>query len=248
MHKNDLYLRKPIMNAAGILGFSPDPKSGLDYSKLGAFVTNPISLTARTPARGPRQLSFPGGILMHTGYPNPGINQVIRKYARKWEKSPIPIIVNLLAQEPDSIWKMVQRLENLDTIFGVEIGLPPETDVNLAREMAQAAIGELVVGIKVPFENSNRITVALAQSGIDAISISPPRGILPNANDGFVSGRIYGPSVFPLALAQVERLTTYGIPIIGSGGIYQSKDVTTMLATGATAVQIDTQFWRGKFL
>ena len=47
MSKRDLYFRKPLMNAAGTLGFSPDPRASVAWEDLGAFVTNPISLRPR---------------------------------------------------------------------------------------------------------------------------------------------------------------------------------------------------------
>ena len=73
MSKSELLLNTPIMNAAGCLGFAPDTHGPTDLSQLGAFITNPISLLARSPAHGPRFLSFPGGFMLHTGYPNPGL-------------------------------------------------------------------------------------------------------------------------------------------------------------------------------
>ena len=50
----DLPLTGPLMNAAGTLGFAPDPRQPhSDF--LDAFVTNPVSLRPRTPANGPRR-------------------------------------------------------------------------------------------------------------------------------------------------------------------------------------------------
>ena len=86
MAKQDLKFDPPVMNAAGSLGFSPERYTPIDWSKLGAFVTNPISLLPRTPAQGGRFTSYTGGFLLHTGYPNPGFRQVVRRYARKWSQ------------------------------------------------------------------------------------------------------------------------------------------------------------------
>ena len=81
MLKNDLYFEKALMNAAGTLGFAPDPKGPVELSQLGAFVTNPVSRGARTPARGKRFSPYPGGFVLHSGLPNPGLNAVIQKQA-----------------------------------------------------------------------------------------------------------------------------------------------------------------------
>ncbi|MBL8103821.1 MAG: hypothetical protein JNM02_14910, partial [Anaerolineales bacterium] len=47
--KRDLYFSKPLINAAGSLGFAPDIHNGLPLDSFGAFVTNPISLRPRLP-------------------------------------------------------------------------------------------------------------------------------------------------------------------------------------------------------
>jgi dihydroorotate dehydrogenase len=45
--KRDLYFRKPLMNAAGSLGFAPDSRAGISLDSFGAFVTKPFSLRTR---------------------------------------------------------------------------------------------------------------------------------------------------------------------------------------------------------
>ena len=64
MTKQDLDFKSPILNAAGSLGFVPDPRGPINLQSLGAFFTNPISLSRRIPAKGPRLASFPAGFLL----------------------------------------------------------------------------------------------------------------------------------------------------------------------------------------
>ena len=92
--KFDLTISPPLMNAAGTLGFAPV----VELAGLGAFITNPLSLGSRTPAQSRAAPAFPGGILIHSGYPNPGLKAVIRRYARRWSNLNMPVIVHLLAQ------------------------------------------------------------------------------------------------------------------------------------------------------
>jgi dihydroorotate dehydrogenase (NAD+) catalytic subunit len=248
MPKIDLYFEKPVMNAAGMLGFSPDPKGRIDLSGFGAFVTSPISLEARKPAHGKRFLSFPGGFLLHTGYPNPGLSGAIHKHANRWAHSQVPIIVSLLAQDVDALARMVPRLEGLEGIMGVEVSLPTDIDPGMAHEMTFAVLGELPVIIRLPFEEvlpNADVLDAITDAGASAVSIAPPRGSLPDEKGGTVTGRLYGPGLLPQALSRLKILMKTGIPVIGSGGIYTKKDVETILEIGALAVQLDSVLWRG---
>lgn len=251
MPKTDLYLEKPLMNAAGTLGFSPDFKGPLDLQSLGAFITNPISWLARTPARGERYLPFSGGFLLHSGYPNPGIKAAVKHNAPRWARSRLPIIVHLLAEDPHTLAQMVHRLEGLPGLLGIELGLPPDIEPGLAYQLATAAVGELALIVRVPFEHAcganpdRSLFDALAQAGVNALSLAPPRGSLPDAHGSPVTGRLYGPAMFPQALAAVTRLSGLGLPFIAAGGVYTSQDIDTMLSAGAAAVQLDAVLWRG---
>jgi len=247
MTKTELYLENSMMNTSGTLGFSPDLKSALNFSRFGAFVTNPISWDPRTPARGERFISFPGGFLLHTGYPNPGLKTVIRLHNRRWAHSPVPIIINLLAQDRHTVERMVRHLEGVEGITGVEIGLPPEIDPDSARAMTLAAMGELSVIVRLPFETSHDLLSAISSVGINAVSIAPPRGALPGAGGFLISGRLYGPGLLAQSLARVKNLVQFGIPIIGGGGVYSQEDAQAFLDAGACAVQLDYVLWQGGF-
>lgn len=245
MPKFDLALSLPLMNAAGCLGFAPDPHGPVDLSRLGAFVTNPISLAERTPARGPRCLRFPGGFLLHTGYPNPGLKTSIRRYASRWRRSPLPVIVHLLAQTPAETASMASMLEAVEGVAALEIGLPPGVDAASAAAFARLASGELPVILRLPLEDASRLAPAVAREEVSAVSLAPPRGALPSPQGGLAQGRLYGPAVFPLALAAVQALKGCGVPVIGAGGVYRPQDVQAMLAAEAIAVQLDAVLWNG---
>jgi dihydroorotate dehydrogenase (NAD+) catalytic subunit len=245
MSKFDLYLSKPVMNAAGMLGFIPDMYGPVDLSSFGAFVTNPLSHEARTPAHSQRVSSFPGGFLLHTGYPNPGLKVAIRRYAIQWSRSPLPVIVHLLPGKVDETDEMVSWLERVEGLLAVEVGLPPDVDTATALAFAGAACGELPVILRLPFEHAFKLARAVAEMDIVGISLAPPRGAALNLPEGLVHGRLYGPALFPQALEVVHAITKAGIPVIGAGGIYCQEQIEAMLSAGALAVQVDTVLWRG---
>jgi dihydroorotate dehydrogenase (NAD+) catalytic subunit len=241
--KYDLPLRSPWMNAAGSLGYSPDQHGPLDLSSLGIFVTNPISLEPRSPARGERFRAFPGGFLLHTGYPNPGLRNAIRTYAPRWARSSLPVLVHLLARQPGEVEQMVRRLEGREGVAGVEVGLPPESGLELAAAFAEAASGELPVVIRLPLERALELGQVCVERGAAAVSLGAPRGALAGTGGSLASGRLYGPAVLPLALAAVAALTNAHIPVIGAGGVYRPADAQAMLSAGAMAVQLDAVLW-----
>jgi dihydroorotate dehydrogenase (NAD+) catalytic subunit len=244
MAKHDLSFDPPLMNAAGSLGFSPDRYSPIDWSKLGAFITNPISLTPRTPAHGKRFVAYPGGFLLHTGYPNPGFSRVLRHYAEQWSRSSIPVIVHLLGQNAETLAEMARRLENVEGVRGVEVGVSSEASVETVVALTRAASGELPVIMRLPMERASEVAPAAIQAGAMAISLAPPRGTVPVSDDEMVHGRLFGPAVLPLAIRTVTVLVQLGIPTLGAGGIYTQKHIKAMLSVGAMAVQLDSWLWR----
>jgi dihydroorotate dehydrogenase (NAD+) catalytic subunit len=244
MPKFDLHFDSPLINAAGTLGYAPDAHGAVDWTRLGAFVTNPISRLPRTPATGTRFLAYPGGFLLHTGHPNPGLSQAIRQYAPAWERSPLPVIVHLLAQNPEELAAMIERLEMVTGVRGVEVGLPADATPGFAHQMARAAFGELPAILRIPLGCSAELARAAADAGISTVSLGQPRGTLIDEDDKLVSGRLYGPAIFPQALQAVQAVSTMGLAVIGGGGVYDPFQVETMLKAGASAVQMGASLWK----
>ncbi|HEY5671743.1 MAG TPA: hypothetical protein VIS10_17260, partial [Anaerolineales bacterium] len=145
----------------------------------------------------------------------------------------------------DEISSMVSRLENVDGVSAVEIGLPPDTSKELAIRLIQAGIGELPVIARLPLERAQELAELVSQAGTAAVSLSPPRGAIPAPDGGLLRGRLYGPAIYPQALLVVQALARSGIPVIGGGGVYRHADAEAMLSAGALAVQLDSVLWRG---
>jgi dihydroorotate dehydrogenase (NAD+) catalytic subunit len=248
MIRQELYLSSPWINAAGMLGYVLPPRwpvAGMDLKTFGAFVTNPISLAARSPAASSCMLPYPGGALLHSGLPSPGITRVLRKYAERWAQSSLPVWAHLIGS-PDEIQQMVRRLEGRDGVMGVELGLPADIRAEAALELVNAAYGELPLIVHLPLSLAQEGWVSsLAAAHVSAVSLGAPRGSLPGAGGKLVSGRLYGPGLFPLTLSAVQRMRKLGIAVIAGPGVYRRSDAQVLLAAGATAVQLDTVLWHG---
>lgn len=249
--KRDLYFSKPLMNAAGSLGFAPDPRLGISLDSFGAFVTNPFSLRPRKPAAQPEVIEYPGGFLLHSGLPNPGFSAGLKRYASRWNKSDLPVIVHLMADRPEETRRMVRRLETQENVMGTELGFAPLLADDILLLTLEMCLGELPLIFSLPVEQVLGLGPRLIQEGAQAISIAAPRGAMPpqlTRREGLgdrsvVTGRLYGPSLFPRALETVYSAAKAGLPIIGAGGVWTKENADGMLSAGALAVQVDAALW-----
>ncbi len=242
--KRELIIDPPVMNAAGVLGFSNEPNSFVNVGQLGALITHPISLAPRAPALGSRVIPFAGGFLLHTGWPNPGMTTVLRQHRRRWAALLRPVILHALATTPADVERMMGRIEMIEEIAGIELGLG-EAEAALASGLvAAAARSQLPVLAQIPVTAASEIVLAAQQSGAVAVSLGPPRGALADPTGRVIHGRLYGPAVFPLALQATERLAReLEIPLLASGGVYDAAQVRTLLDAGAAGVQLDSVLW-----
>jgi dihydroorotate dehydrogenase (NAD+) catalytic subunit len=242
--KRDLRIAPPLMNTAGCLGFADEAKKVFNIERLGALVTNPISLSPRSPAHGRRFVPFEGGFLLHTGHPNPGCTRVIQAHRMRWASLQIPIIPHLIASSADEIYRMIDRLESVDNVQAIELGLQ-RSDLDLALDLSAAAqTGELPVIANLPLDFDPRHLPLVEAAGVHAISMGPPRGTIVSAEGDKLSGRLYGPHLLPLALNALEAWCALSqLPLIAAGGVYQESAAMAMFELGASAVQLSTILW-----
>jgi dihydroorotate dehydrogenase (NAD+) catalytic subunit len=268
MFKQDLTFSSPYMNAAGTLGFAPDFRAPVPWEAFGAFVTNPLSLRPRLPTAKPALIEYPGGFLLHTGLPNPGLPSAIKKYARRWADSRLPVIVHLMADRPEETMKMVQSLEEIDNITAVELGFAPLLTYEIILMTVEMCLGELPLIVSLPMEQVLSLGQPVIQEGVAAISLAAPRGALsltlrqaqddaPNPSPKgrgesvareLVTGRLSGPALFPQALLTVRDAVGANLPVIGAGGVGSKENADAMLSAGALAVQVDESLWKGGFM
>ena len=242
------------MNAAGSLGYAPDKRAGMPLELFGAFVTNPFSWRPRQPAAKPAVMEYRGGFLLHTGLPNPGLNAGVKKYAARWARSDLPVIVHLMADRPEETQRMVRMLETEENVMAAELGFAPLLADDILLLTLEMCVGELPLIFSLPVEQVLSLGPRLIQEGAQAVSISMPRGALspafspstPEKNE-LITGRLYGPSLFPHTLDIVHSASRLGLPIIGAGGVWTKENADAMLSAGALAVQMDAVLWDPAF-
>jgi dihydroorotate dehydrogenase len=243
--KQDLIFSTPYMNAAGTLGFAPDFRAPVPWDALGAFVTNPISLPPRKPTTHPKLIEYPGGFLLHTGLPNPGLRAVVKKYARRWADSRLPVIVHLMANRPEETARMVESLEGMENVIGVELGFAPQLSDDVILLTVEMSLGELPLIVNLPTEQILSLGPRVLAEGAAAVSVGVSRGMIPLDNGEQVTGRLNGAALFPGSMLVVRDAARAGILIIGAGGVQSKQNADAMLSVGALAVQVDASLWKG---
>lgn len=246
-HKIGLPIKSPVMPAAGCAGYGGEHVGLIDWSRWGAFVTNPVTARPRKTAGEPATIDLGAAVLLHVGIPNPGLRAVIDEYQNVWKRLGVPIIVHVAGTTPDDVAECVVRLVVVEGVGGVELGVRDEEDEGALAALTASAVeaGEAPVLVRLPLERAAALAPACVEAGASALVVAaPPRGTLPWSG-GFVSGRIYGRGALPRALRAVrETAQAVSAPIIASGGVHTVEDARAMLAAGAVAVQVDALIWR----
>jgi hypothetical protein len=174
----------------------------------------------------------------------------LKKYSAKWSRSDLPIIVHLMADRPEETQKMIRALESQENVMAVELGFAPLLANDIILLTLDMCLGELPLIFSLPVEQVLSLGPRLIQDGAQAISIATPRGAMPalikedgSENRGVITGRLYGPSLFPKSLETVYSAAKLELPIIAAGGVWTQENVAAMLSAGALAVQVDAALW-----
>ena len=244
IHKQDLALEKPFVNVPGMLGFAPNPHNMPFLQQLGAFITNPISFQPRQPAGNRLFLPFSGGFLLHTGLPNPGLKRAVSRFKHRWASASLPIIVHLLAETPNTLAEMIRELEGLENLMALELGLHPACDPSSLKALLDAASGELPIIVCLSPEQIPILLESLKELQPSAVHLCPPRGALPNSAGEIVTGRLYGPAVFPLMLHAMQVLADSDLKLIAYGGVHTHQQAQTLLESGAMGVSLGEVLWK----
>lgn len=243
-HKRGLALTNPLMNASGVLGFANEQRGLIDFTALGAFVTNALTWTPRTPARAPNVIEAPNGVVLHTGLPNPGVRAAARKYARDWARLGCPVIVHLAATSARDVGRAVEVLERIDSVSGIELGLREDVTPSELAQYVRAAVGGPPLLVRLPLQRATELGESASQAGADALTLGAPVRLAITSAGQTLTGRFYGPDVVALTLAVLPTLLALDVPLIAAGGIFSSEQAQAALAAGATAIQLDAVLWR----
>ncbi len=256
-----LVLKNPVMTASGTFGYGEEYARYMDINRLGAIVVKGISLESRKGNPPPRIMETPCGMLNSIGLENVGVEVFIKEKLPFLRGFDTAVIVNIFGETVEEYRNLAERLSRAEGVRALEVniscpnvkkgGIAFGTEPGMAAEVTRAVkkATDLPVIVKLS-PNVSDITViarAVEDGGADALSvINTLRGMSVDVENRVphlknITGGLSGPAIRPIALRMVwEVVQTVSIPVIGIGGITESRDALQFIIAGACAVQVGT--------
>lgn len=254
-----LYLRNPVMAAAGTFGYGVEYARLVPLNRVGAVVTKSTTLRSRAGSPMPRWVETPSGILNSIGLSNPGLDKVLLHYAPKWHNLGAPVILSVAGETVDDYAEVAARLEEVENVSALELNIScpnvRQGGVLFGMDAIQAAtvtaavraVSTLPVMVKLTPNAADvaRVAAAVEEAGADAISlVNTFTGMVidtesrqPVLSNG--TGGLSGPAIRAIAVRLVwEVAQAVTVPVIGLGGITRADHALQFLMAGASAVQV----------
>ena len=259
-------LKNPVLAASGTFGHAKELEKFMDLTKLGGIVTKTITIKPRLGNPPQRIVETPSGMLNAIGLQNPGVEKFITDKLPYLRKLKVPIIVSVMGYTIKEFLAVVEKLEKEGGFDGYEMNLScPNVsyqkatqgarmfahDPQMIRDVVSAVrkITKRTLVAKLGPDVSDIASMARAteEAGADAVSlintfmamvidVKTRKPVLGNKTGG-----LSGPCVRPIAVRMVwEVQKSVKIPVLGIGGIMNSRDALEFLIAGASAVQIGT--------
>ncbi len=256
-----LELRTPVIAASGTFGYGPEFENVTDIEYFGAVTLKAVSLEPRTGNPYPRMVETPSGMLNCIGLENPGVEVFIKEKIPAARKSGVPLIANLVGDKTRDYQELAAILESENDLAALEINAScPNVDHgSLSFAMDSNILGELVAAVREVTSKpliaklSPNVTdiLPLAEAAVEfgadilnlsntflgmSISIDSRKSRLSRDYAG-----LSGQAIRPIALRIVHQVASkLDIPVIGTGGIYDTTDALEFLIAGARAISLGT--------
>lgn len=256
-----LSMKNPVMTASGTFGYGLEYAPYLDLEALGGIVVKGISPLPRAGNRPPRIMETSSGMLNAIGLENVGLEVFLAEKATYLRGLDTAVIVNIFGETVEDYVKVARGLDGCEGIAGIEVniscpnvkkgGVDFGSDPDLAGEVVgavrQATRLPVIVKLTPNVTDIRVIARSVEKAGADAISlINTIKGMAIDVDTrrprlGNVTGGLSGPAIKPVALRMVwETAQAVQVPLIGMGGIMNSRDALEFLIAGARAVQVGT--------
>jgi dihydroorotate dehydrogenase (NAD+) catalytic subunit len=260
-----LELKNPVLTASGCFGYGLEFDDYFDITTLGGICTKGLSLSPRDGNAPHRICETPAGMLNAIGLANIGVEAFCRDKLPILNRRGVTVVANIFATCVEDFVRLAERLDGETGIHAIELniscpnvthgGIEFGRDPKMAAQVTAAvrAVTRMPVWVKMSPEAGDLVGVARAceDAGADAISaINTIRGMVIDVANmrpklANATGGLSGPALRPIAVRMVWDLAeAVRIPIVGIGGITDTRDALEFILAGASAVQVGTASFR----
>lgn len=259
-----LHFHSPLILLSGSIGFGNEYTriEGFSYQQAGAVVLNGTTRHARRGYSGHRLNEASMGLLSATGWPNPGVDRVVKEVLPSIEVKPTHLCANVCSETPDDFVEVTRRfndssvaaielnMASIDSGAGALTGEAADQCARIVAACRSVTTKPLITKLPAHVDNMGLIARHCIEAGTDAISlINPVAGMAINIESrkpvlGHGIGGLSGPAIKPIAILKVMQVAevarTHGVAVIGQGGVRSAEDAIEFLIAGADAVGICT--------
>jgi len=217
----------------------------------------------------PRICETPAGMLNAIGLQNVGVDQFIEEKMPFLREHDIEVVANVSGSTFGEFAELTRRLGAAEGVAALEIniscpnvddryrqpgrrpprviGQDPQQTYDLTRLLRGETDATLIVKLSPEVTDIGEMADAVQRGGADAISLinTMPAMVIDverrRSRLWNVVGGLGGPAIRPIAVRMVwEAAQSCSLPIIGIGGIMNSRDAIEFIIAGALAVQVGT--------
>lgn len=258
----NLELQNPVLTASGTYGYGEEFADLTDVNALGGIIVKGTTLAPRQGNPSPRMVETPSGMLNAVGLQNKGVDYFVGHiYPRIIDEFDTEIIVNVAGSTVEDYVGVCEKLAPLDRIRAIEVniscpnvkqgGMGFGTTCDGASEVTKAVrrIWPKTLIMKLTPNVTSVVDIAKAVEAEGADSISLINTLMGMAIDvehrrpylSTVTGGLSGPAVRPVAVRMVWQVANaVHVPVIGLGGIMNTRDALEFIMAGATAIEVGT--------
>lgn len=258
-------LNSPIVLLSGCVGFGEEYTriKGFSNSDIGAVCLKGTTLDARLGNKLHRIAETPNGMLNSIGLQNPGTQVVIEEIMPGLDKTETKFIINISGSSVEEYGEIAKHFDDTDIDAieiniscpnvkegGIAFGNDPEMSFRVVEICRKNTSKPIITKLSPNQTDIAHNALRCINAGSDglavintvmgmAIDIKSKKPIIGNNRGG-----LSGPAIKPIALLKVHQVyeasKKHNIPIIGQGGIINSKDAIEFIIAGANTVGVGT--------
>ena len=256
-----LTLKNPVMSASGCFGYGVEYASMVDLSALGGVVVKGLFLKEREGHPAPRIVETPAGMINAIGLQGIGVHRFVSEKLPELRAHNATVIVNVCGTSVDEYAEVSRIISEAEGVHALELNISCPNIKEGGIQFGCSLIGthDVVSAVRkvtslpiIPKLTPNvtdpaSFARAAEEAGADAVSLVNTFLALaidvetrrPKISNGM--GGLSGPAIRPIAVRMVhECRRAVKIPVIGMGGIVDTRDALEFMIAGANAVQIGT--------